>query len=117
MSKPSRGGTRSAPAKKKVAKRREELQSVAPATPSAAATAPVQPEAAPTTRAAAPALQFRPKGREGALRANAGKLNAAARANLQPVDYSYVFTDLKIIGTLTGSLLAALIALSFVIVH
>lgn len=116
MPKPSRGGTRYAPAKKKAPKRREESRPVAPITPSAAATEPVQPATVPA-RPAAPALQFRPKGREGATRATAGKPNAATRTPLQPVDYSYVYTDLKIIGALSGSLLAALIALSFVIVH
>jgi hypothetical protein len=122
MPKSSRGGTRLAPGKKKAAKKREELQPMAPITPSAAATEPEQPKAAPAPRSAAPVLQFRPKAREAAVRTNAGKPNAgkpsaSARALLQPVDYSYVFTDLKIIGALGGGLLAALIALALVVVH
>jgi len=116
MPKPSHGGPRLATDKKK-AKKREEPRPVASMMPADAATEPVQPEATPNGRAAATVVQFRPKGREAPLRGNVGRSSASARALLQPVDYSYVFTDLRIIGALSGSLLVALIALFFIVAH
>ena len=66
----------------------------------------------------APVLQFRPRARDAmAARPAPGKGPAPASAKFaqQVVDYSYVYTDLKIIGVLVVSLLAMLIVLSFVV--
>lgn len=115
MSKPSRGAVASG---KKKAKKRPESR------PSAEVSAPVAPRepvqsqesGAGAFAASGPVLQFRPKGREAvAARPAGGKSGATSRSVLQPVDYSYVYTDLKIIGVLVSALLLALVVLSLAV--
>ncbi len=118
MSKASRGGTRIAAGKKK-AKRRLEPQPITQMPPSTAAQEPVQ-TSAPTSDqgsqgSGAAVLQFRPRAREVAAARSAGRGAAPAKALLQAVDYSYVYTDLKIIGGLTAFLLGVLIVLTLVV--
>ncbi len=114
MAKPSRGGTRYAAGQKK-AKKRFEPQSSVPVPASAATQEPAQPEEKPVERTSGSALQFRPRARETSAVRSAGARGVAAKTHLQPIDYSYVYTDLRIIGVLTTVLLVALVALSFML--
>jgi len=45
----------------------------------------------------------------------AARAVSSGRAAVQAVDYSYVYTDVKIIGGLAAALFAGLIGLSFVL--
>ncbi|GEM_PF-1758302 len=123
MSKPSRGGPRYDAGKKK-AKKQPGSQAVAPASSAAAAPAPsagavreaVQPMAGSSGSSSQAAVQFRPRAREGAgVRSMTARAASSGRAALQAVDYSYVYTDVKIIGGLATALFGGLIALSFVL--
>jgi hypothetical protein len=115
MSKPSRGALA---AGKKKAKKRPELRPAAPATSTVARSEPVQEHenGSAQVATATPVLQFRPKGRDSlAARPVGGRAAALPRMAQQVVDYSYVYTDLKIIAALVIFLLVMLILLSFVI--
>lgn len=114
MSKPSRSGPRYGGSKKKP-KKRSDLQSVAQI-PSSDTQQPVQPrtEAVVGTKPSGGVLQFRPRAREISA-ARPAAVRASARAFQQVVDYSYVYTDLKIIGGLSAALFGGLVALSFII--
>jgi hypothetical protein len=117
MSKPSRGAY--AVGKKK-AKKRPEPHTIAQLAPSAAPKESVQAQEGGNGSPAvsSPVLQFRPKGREAvAARPSSGRAPASAAAKFaqQVVDYSYVYTDLKIIAVLVVSLLVILVVLSAVI--
>ncbi len=114
MAKPSRGATRFAAGKKK-AKKRYEPQSASSMQASTMAQEPVHEEpTGPVQRSSGPVLQFRPR-EATAARSTVAKGGSAARAMLQAVDYSYVYTDLKLIGGLTVLLFGGLVALSFAI--
>ena len=115
MSKPTRGAAKAAPGKRK-AKVRPQPRPTGEGAPTVASEGAVQAEAKGNVAVREePVLRFRPGPRETApIRATGGKAQAA-RAPLPTVDYSYVYTDLKIIGVLVSALLVALIALSFVI--
>ena len=114
MAKPSRGATRPAAGKKKL-KKRSELQATRSVPAEAAALEPVRGEMAPPAeRPGGTTLQFRP--REAVAARGAGAKGASvAKVALQAVDYSYVYTDLRIIGGLAVVLFGGLVALSFVI--
>lgn len=114
MPKPSRGGPRYAGSKKK-AKKRLEPQSTARAVPASVAPEPVQPRQDVGENSKGTVLQFRPRTRESGAARAAGRAAASAKALQQAVDYSYVYTDLKIIGGLSAVLFGGLIALSFVL--
>lgn len=118
MSKPSRNGPRYGGSKKKQ-KRRPDQQSVAQAPSSASNQQPVQPQVeaiAGNNKPSGGSLQFRPRARENAAtRPVAARAGASARAFQQAVDYSYVYTDLKIIGGLSAVLMGGLIALTFIL--
>lgn len=109
MAKLSRGTARSAVGKKK-AKKRVEPRPTSQSPSTAAVAQPVQPRETAERGSGGTVLQFRPRARDAA-----GRSAAAAKAVLQTVDYSYVYTDLRIIGVLSVLLLGGLIALSFVI--
>lgn len=115
MSKPTRGATKAAPGKKKAKVR----PLPRPADETASAVVSGEAVQAETNGSVAvsdqPVLQFRPRPREAAPVRAAGGRPQSARAALPSMDYSYVYTDLRIIAVLVGSLLVALIALSFVI--
>ncbi len=115
MSKPSHGSARFAASKKK-AKARPQTRPAVKAAPDAVREEPVQREDLGNGRAQEPVLQFRPKAaREAApVRVAAGRASAA-RVAFPFTDYRYVYTDLKMIAVIAGSLLALLIVLSFVI--
>ena len=115
MPKPTQGA-RSAAGKKKT-KKRPESRPVAQMTASTSvSTEPVQAEENGNGHTDAPVLQFRPKAREVVpARASSARGGTAARAAFQTMDYSYVYTDLRVIGVLMASLLVMLIALTFVI--
>ncbi len=106
MAKPSHGQARGA-AKKK-AKRRLESRSVAEF-PAPSQRTPAPPADRDGT-AGTTVLQFRPRAREAVDRASA---RPGGKSFFPAVDYSYVYTDLKIIGALSGSLFVGLLALSF----
>lgn len=117
MSKPSRSGPRYGGSKKKQ-KKRPVPQSVAQVSPSDNNQQPVQPrtEADAGNKSGGGVLQFRPQARENAgIRSAAARAGASAKALQQAVDYSYVYTDLKVIGGLSAVLFGGLIALSFVL--
>ncbi len=109
-----RGAARSAAGKKK-AKKRAESHSATRIPPSAAVREAVRPEEKAQGGSTATVLQFRPRAGEAGARRAGGKAGSTARTYLQPIDYSYVFTDLKIIGGLSAIIIAGLIALSFVV--
>lgn len=117
MAKPSRGAYA---AGKKKAKKRPEPRPMVQTAPPTMPGESVQPQESDNgnSTVSAPVLHFRPKGRDAAAgRPAVGKapVSAAAKFAQQFVDYSYVYTDLKIIAALVSSLLVALIVLSFVI--
>ena len=117
MSKPSRGAYA---AGKKKAKKRSEPRPIVEMAPSITPRESVQAQESDngSSVASAPVLQFRPRARDAVSpRPAQGKvpMSAAAKFAQQVVDYSYVYTDLKIIGVLVVSLLVLLIVLSFVI--
>ena len=117
MSKPSRGA---AAASKKKAKKRQESRPIVQAAPAISSRQLVQEEENDhdTPTVGAPVLQFRPRAK-GDIQARpaSGKTPAPSTAKFaqQIVDYSYVYTDLRIIGVLVSSLLVVLVVLSFVI--
>ncbi len=117
MSKPSRGAYA---AGKKKAKKRTEPRPIVEMVPSITPRESVQAQESDNGSpvATAPVVQFRPRPRDAApSRPTQGRVqtSAAAKFAQQVVDYSYVYTDLRIIGTLVVSLLVLLIVLSFVI--
>ncbi len=115
MSKPTRGATKVAPGKKK-AKRRPEPGPMTQVAPTSVSGEAVQAEENGNGAVSAPVLQFRPRAVGAApVRAVAPKGTPAKTVGFPVVDYSYVYTDLKIIAVLVCSLLVALIALAFVI--
>jgi hypothetical protein len=113
MPKPSQG-SRFAAGKKKT-KKRPEARPIAETASTPVPAEPVHVEENGNGHTETPVLQFRPKAREAAPARSSGGRAAASRTTLQPVDYSYVYTDLRIIGVLMTSLLVLLVALTFVI--
>ncbi|HEX9016251.1 MAG TPA: hypothetical protein VF960_09685 [Chloroflexota bacterium] len=114
MSKPTRGATRPAASKKKAKKRPDIIRPAVQAEPEEVDVASEE-ETGAVAVATAPVLQFRPRSRDAAPARPAGRPATARSATFPTTDYSYVYTDLRIIALLVGSLLVALIALSFVI--
>lgn len=111
MAKPSHGA-RFAGGKKKL-KKRPESRPVAPAPVATALPEPVE-ETNGNGAGREPVLQFRPRAREAAVGRVAPARGPVRRAYQQVVDYSYVYTDLKIIGVLAFALFGLLVALSVV---
>ena len=115
MSKPTRGATKVAPGKRK-AKVRPQPRPMGEAASTVVSDEAVQAEASGGVAVREePVLQFRPRPREAAQTRASGGRPQASRVPLPTADYSYVYTDLRIIGVLVGALLVGLIALSFVI--
>ncbi len=114
MAKPSHGGARFGASKKK-AKKRSEPQQIG-RTPSAPVREPSEPQAVPGEPSGRSVVQFRPRPRDAEpQRVAAGRGAAQAKSFFQAVDYSYVYTDLRIIGGLSALLFGGLVVLSFVI--
>ena len=113
MPKPTQGSRN--PAGKKKAKRRPEPRPVVQTAETVAPAEPVQTELNGNGHAGEPVLQFRPRGREVAASRSTAPRTAGAKTAYQTVDYSYVYTDLRIIGVLVAALLVMLVALTFVI--
>jgi len=116
MAKLSHGAARGGAGKKK-SKRRPEARPTAPMpTPDSNERPARRQEVAGGGAQTATIVQFKPRARDGAVsRAMSGRPSSAAKALQQAVDYSYVYTDLKIIGGITLVLVGGLIGLSFVI--
>jgi hypothetical protein len=117
MAKSSRNGPRYSGSKKKQ-KKRPVQQSVAQAPSSSNNQQPVQSQAETIAdnKPSGESLQFRPRARGSAApRSVASRAGSSARASQQVVDYSYVYTDLRIIGGLSAVLIGGLVALSFIL--
>lgn len=114
MPKPSQGA-RPGASKKKTKKRPEIRPADQAAAPASVSTEPVQAKENGNGHASAPVLQFRPSAREVAPSRRTSGRAATAKTAFQTADYSYVYTDLRIIGVLASVLLVLLIALTFVI--
>jgi hypothetical protein len=108
------GAARSSGSKKKT-KKRAESAPIAQISPSAGARQPVQPEGRVSENSNATVIQFRPRSRVAGPAKLPGRPAGPAKAFLQTVDYSYVYTDLRIIGMLALALFAVLIVLSFLL--
>lgn len=93
-------------------KRKAKKRAAEPARP-AVVKEPVQLRENARSAPAETAIHFRPRARDDAVVRGAAARGAVSRTFQQVVDYSYVYTDLRIIAGLSVVLFGSLLGLSF----